>query len=109
MVDNSYILSAIATIAVVNYFTRVLPFLFFNKSEPPNALIFLEKIFPPVIMTILIFYSLKGVDLTTKPYGAYEFSAVVLTFILHMVFKNYLLSIIAPTIFYMALTQGLIN
>ena len=102
---NSYIVWAIIVMAVVNYFTRALPFLFFYKKKPPSFLLFLEKIFPPVIMTILIFYSLKDIDLTLKPYGFYEISAVVLTFLLHILFKNYLLSIIAPTIFYMALVQ----
>ena len=102
---SSYLISAIVVMALVNYFTRALPFLFFYKKEPPPFLLFLEKVFPPIIMTILIFYSLKGINFTTKPYGAYELSAVFLTFLLHILFKNYLLSIIAPTIFYMALVQ----
>jgi len=106
VMHSNYIFNAILIMAVVNYFTRALPFLFFYKKEPPPFLLFLEKIFPPIIMTILIFYSLKGIDFSIKPYGLYEFLAVALTFLLHLIFKNYLLSIIVPTIFYMVLVQS---
>jgi len=104
--DNSYLFGAIGVMIIVNYMTRALPFLFFRKRTPPTSILFLEYYFPPVIMTILVFYSLKDVDLQTAPYGGYEFSAVIVTIVLHLIFKNYLLSIFGATLFYMGLVQG---
>ena len=104
--ESSYLLSAILVMVLVNYLTRVLPFLFFRERTPPAAILFLERYFPPVIMTILVFYSLKDIDFHSAPYGSYELSAVALTIALHLLFKNYLLSIFGATLFYMGLVQG---
>ena len=102
---DNYLLIAIMVMAVVNLITRVLPFLFFRGKELPSSILFLESYFPAVIMTILVFYSLKEIDFQSTPYGAFEMSAVGMTVALHLIFKNYLLSIFGSTIFYMALVQ----
>ena len=47
---------AIAIMAIVNFLTRVLPFLFFRKNELPSYITFIERFFPSVIMTILIVF-----------------------------------------------------
>jgi len=103
---NSYLFSAILVMVVVNYMTRVLPFLFYRGKTPPAPILFLEQYFPPVIMTILVFYSLKDINFQAAPYGSYELSAVAVTVALHLIFKNYLLSIFGATLFYMGLVQG---
>jgi len=104
--ENSYLFNAILVMVVVNYMTRVLPFLFYRGKTPPAPVLFLEQYFPPVIMTILVFYSLKEIDFQTAPYGSYELSAVAVTVALHLIFKNYLLSIFGATLYYMGLVQG---
>ncbi len=96
---------AIAVMAVANYITRVFPFLFFIKHEPPKFVVFVEKSFPPVIMTILIFYTLSGVDFRVAPYGTKEVLSIIFTACLHFRFGNYLVSIFSGTIFYMLLVQ----
>lgn len=96
---------AIAIMAVVNFITRVFPFLFFRKKELPPYIVFIEKFFPAVIMTILIVYSVKDVDFSIAPYGLKEIGGVIFTAVLHLTLKNYLISIFAGTIFYMALVQ----
>jgi branched-subunit amino acid transport protein AzlD len=96
---------AIFVMTLANFLTRVFPFLFFVKQEPPIWIVFIEKNFPPIIMTILIFYTLTSVDFTTKPYGMKEILAIVLTAFLHIRFNNYLVSIFIGTIFYMGLVQ----
>lgn len=98
---------AIAIMAVVNYLTRVFPFLFFRKNELPPYIVFIERFFPAVIMTILIVYSVKDVDFTVSPHGLKEIGAIAFTAILHLTLKNYLISIFAGTIFYMGLVQYL--
>lgn len=105
--SNFEIYIAIVIMAVVNYFTRVFPFLFFRKSELPWYILFIEKYFPAVIMTILIFYSIKEVDFLTFPFGLKEIGAIFFTAILHISMKNYLISIFLGTIFYMILVQYL--
>mgnify|MGYP000175526244 FL=1 len=103
---NSYeIYIAIAVMAVVNFFTRVFPFLFFRKIDLPPYIIFIEKYFPSVIMTILIVYTLKDINFDMVPYGIKEISGILFTAILHLTLKNYLISIFAGTIFYMGLVQ----
>ena len=104
--DTAYLLSAIAVMAVVNYLTRAAAFLFFPTGKTPSLIRFIEIYFPPVILTILIFYSLKDTDFQHAPYGLYEWIGVGLTFALHLLFKNYLVSIFGGTIGYMAMVQG---
>ena len=105
--ETGYLLGMIAVMAVANFFTRVFPFLFFVRREPPAWIVFLETWFPPVIMTILVFYSLKHIDFSVAPHGSLEIAAVLITIVLHLVMKNYLVSIFASTLIYMALLQGL--
>lgn len=98
---------AIIIMALINFFTRVFPFLFFSKRDLPKSMEFIEKFFPPVIMTILIVYTLKDIDFSLYPYGIKELAGIVITAILHFTFKNYLISIFFGTIFYMGLVQYL--
>ncbi len=103
--ETGYILGMIAVMAIANFFTRLFPFLFFVRREPPPWILFLEKWFPPVIMTILVFYSLQHVDFAVAPHGTLEMLAVSSTIALHLVMKNYLVSIFGSTLIYMALLQ----
>lgn len=105
--SSSEIYIAIAIMAGVNFLTRVIPFAFFSKNELPRPIVFIEKFFPPVIMTILIVYTLKDVDFSIMPYGLKELGGIIFTAVLHLTLKNYLISIFAGTIFYMVLVQYL--
>ena len=103
--NNYEIFIAIAIMSSISYFMRALPFLFFRKKELPHYLVFIEKYFPAVIMTILVVYTLKDVNFTLIPYGLKEIGSILITAILHLIFKNYLISIFLGTIFYMFLVQ----
>ena len=103
--QNSEIYLAIIVMAGVNFFTRIFPFIFFRKKEPPKIIVYIENYFPPVIMSILIIYSLKDINFSLMPYGLKELGAVVFTALLHLKFNNYLVSIFSGTIFYMFLVQ----
>jgi branched-subunit amino acid transport protein AzlD len=105
--SNYEIYIAIAIMTVVNYFTRFFPFLFFRKNDLPAYILFIEKYFPSVIMTILIVYTLKDVNFVQFPYGLKELGGIIFTAILHLTLKNYLISIFTGTIFYMILVQYL--
>ena len=74
---DTQIYLAIAVIAGVNFFTRVFPFVFFRKKELPRIIVYIERYFSPVIMTILIIYSLKDINFAQMPYGfCYEKTAL---------------------------------
>jgi branched-subunit amino acid transport protein AzlD len=103
--SESDLLLSIAVISIANFITRVFPFLFFSKKEPPAIIVFVEKNFPPIIMTILIFYTLGKIDFTIAPYGIKEILSMVITAILHIRFNNYLISIFIGTISYMIMVQ----
>ena len=103
--NNYEIYTAIAIMTAVNIFTRAFPFIFFRKSEPPQSIVYIEKYFPAVIMTILIVYSLKDINFDETPYGLKEIGGVFFTASIHLMLKNYLVSIFGGTIFYMFLVQ----
>ncbi|MFT7004185.1 MAG: branched-subunit amino acid transport protein AzlD [Sulfurimonas sp.] len=103
--QNNEIYLAILIMAGVNYFTRVFPFIFFRKKEPSKIIVYIETYFPPVIMSILIIYSLKDINFLVMPYGLKEIGAVFFTALLHLKFNNYLVSIFSGTVFYMFLVQ----
>ncbi len=105
--NNFELYSAIAVMAAVNFITRVVPFVFFAKKELPKSLVFVQKYFPAIIMTILIVYSIKDIDLSHTPYGLKEIGSIAFVIILHLSLKNYLVSIFLGTIFYMGLVQYL--
>ena len=107
--SNSELYLAIGVMAIANFITRVFPFLFFAKKEPPKYIVFVEKSFPPIIMTILIFYTLGKIDFTLAPYGIKELLSVFITAILHIRFNNYLVSIFVGTLFYMLLVQFIVQ
>lgn len=103
--SNNEIFIAIFIMAIIGYFTRALPFLFFNKKEPSPTILFIENYFPAVMMTILVFFTIKNIDLTSYPYGTKELIAIIFTAFLHLWKSNYLLSIFGGTITYMFLVQ----
>lgn len=104
------VLIAIAVIAVITFFTRAFPFLFFNNGKPPQTVLFLGKYIPPVIITILVFYCLKDISWTKVPYGSNEIAVVLLVVMLHTWKRNPLLSIFGATAVYMMLLKtGIVN
>jgi branched-subunit amino acid transport protein AzlD len=101
MQDNLFL--AIFIMALANLLTRAFPFIFFHKKEPHPTIRFISDFFPPIIMTILVFYTLSEVNFTIAPYGAKEIISIIFTTLLHTRFNNYLISIFGGTIFYMYL------
>ena len=108
MTDTVYLLSVILVMTVATFATRAFPFVALKGKGDHPTLDFLGRYMPPAVMTILVLYSLKSVELTSAPYGANELIALGITTMVHLWGKNSLLSIIAGTVFYMtALQQGL--
>lgn len=96
----------IAVIALVTIALRFLPFLIFgeNRKTPP-LITHLGQVLPYAIMGMLVVYCLKGVTLTSAPYGIPEAIGCGVVALLHIWKRNTLLSIGAGTVCYMLLVQ----
>lgn len=99
-------LAIIAVVAFCTILTRALPFIALGgKKEVPPSVKYLGKVLPPAIMSILVVYCLKSVNLLVGSRGIPELASVALVAALHIWKKNTLLSIGAGTLCYMALVQ----
>lgn len=98
-------LLAIAAMAVVTLFCRAVPFLFFQRRDPPRALTFVRDAIPPAVMTVLVLASFKNVHWTKVPFGTPELLSALLVAVLHLWKGNVLVSIAGGTAFYMILTR----
>ncbi|MDR2798876.1 MAG: AzlD domain-containing protein [Treponema sp.] len=94
----------------VIFFCRVLPFLFFrDRQDVPPApgetfgplLEFVEKLVPPVAMTVLAFNAISVPFTADFPQGLSAFIAAGFTALVHLWKRNSLFSICGGTMVYM--------
>lgn len=106
MISTARAIMIIAVVAACTLITRAIPFIFFGgKKGVPARVLYLGKVLPAAVIGTLIVYCLKGVHITTAPYGIAEFASVGLVTVLHGWKRNALLSIAAGTVCYMMLIQ----
>ena len=105
MSDNIYLLSIIAVMAIATFATRAFPFVALKGKGDHPLMDYIGRYIPPAVMTILVFYSMKNVDVFTAPFGANEFIALGITSAVHLWKRNSLLSIFSATAFYMFAVQ----
>jgi branched-subunit amino acid transport protein AzlD len=104
--EASYILMAILAASFATFTARVLPFLLFGKKQKTSKTLELfEKNMPLMIMVILVFYAIRDTPFNEYPYGMSEIIGILSASVLHVKFKNALLSIIGATAIYMILIQ----
>lgn len=96
----------IILVALTTFATRAIPFILFPEGrEIPKAVQYLGKVLPPAVISMLVVYCFKSMDITSAPFGLPEIIAGVVVALLHVWKRNNLLSIGAGTIFYMVLVQ----
>ena len=95
----------VAVMAVVTILLRFLPFMVFRKETPPY-LVYLGKVLPPAIIGMLVIYCLKDVSLLSAPFGIPELVGAASVVALQVWKRNSLISILAGTLIYMVLVQG---
>lgn len=105
MPESLYPVAAIAVAALITWSLRAFPFLLFGSRPLPAPVVYLGKVLPPAIMTVLVIYCLRGTDLTRAPFGVPELAACTLVAPLQAVRKNMYLSIVAGTVCYMLLIR----
>lgn len=100
MLDKNILYSIIAAF-LATYLTRILAFVLFKKKKENRHLLFIQHNMPLAIIIILFFYTFYDVKFSSYPYGFDFILSCILVFLIHLIFKNALLSIILGTIFYM--------
>ncbi|MDR1986351.1 MAG: AzlD domain-containing protein [Treponema sp.] len=113
-IPSALILTAL--MGAVIFFCRVLPFLFFREKQdvPPAPgerfgplLEFVERLVPPVAMTVLACNAISAPFTADLPQGLSGFIAAVFTALIHLWKRNSLFSICGGTMAYM-LIQGVL-
>lgn len=100
----AFLLVAIAALVTIGI--RVLPFLIFDRAqEPPQWITYLGDVLPPAVMSLLVLYCIRNINLTTGNHGIPDLFCLGLTMALHAWKRNTLLSICAGTAFYMIMIQ----
>lgn len=100
---NIYVM--IIIMALVNFFTRLIPFLLFKDNNIPLWLIRLGENLPPAMMVLLVLYCIKDINLLEYSYGIAELFSILIVILLHTWKHNTLLSILSGTALYMFLVQ----
>ncbi len=107
---NTQIFITVAVIVLGTALTRFLPFLIFRSDRPtPKYMQFLGRNLPPAVFGMLVVYCLKDVTFSGPQNTALAaIIALTLTLILHLSFKQMLLSLLGGTVCYMLLLQLLV-
>lgn len=95
---SSYLI--VIAVGLITFKLRLLPFIFRNIIEKNNTLKSIKDYLPASVMLILVIYTLKDISYQLYPYGLNELSSIFLIIILHLRYRNVLLSMISGTIFY---------
>ena len=92
--------------AAVTIGLRFLPFLILGEGrKTPPFITRLGQLLPNAIMGMLVVYCLKGISLTSAPFGIPEILSCLVVALLHIWKRNTLLSIGLGTVCYMFLIQ----
>jgi branched-subunit amino acid transport protein AzlD len=100
-------LLVLAVMASITFTSRLLPFLFFSRNHPPRWLASVETLLPPLVLWLLVFYSLSSIAWRTTPYGIPALASVAIVVLVYRWKHNALLSILSGTGAYMILTRVL--
>ena len=99
---DKYIIMVIAVMSIVTILLRFFPFMIFDHGEQlPKWISYLGKVLPPAIMSMLLVYCLRNVDIVQGNHGLPELMCVGVAMLLHNWKRNTLLSIAASTLLYM--------
>ena len=105
MNNTIYCIAVIAVISIITWGLRAFPFLLFGNRPLPKIVQYLGKILPPTIMTILVIYCLRDINILRFPYGFSEIVSCLLVIFIQIIRKNMYLSIIIGTACYMILIR----
>ena len=99
------IFAAVLLSAFATFLTRAAPFYVIKNYKPSPWLSAVERHMGLMIMVVLVCYGLKDTKFSEFPYGLSEIVAVFTAILVHLKFKNALLSIVVSTGIYMLLIR----
>ena len=106
--DTWHLIFMVAIMAVVSYLLRLAPFVIFSRTEKvPPTVEYLGKVISPAAIAMLVVYCFKETDFTSLASSIPALISSLIVIILHCIWKNPLLSIIAGTLSYMLIIQNL--
>jgi len=91
----------------VTILSRELPFLLFRRGKIPAFILYLGKVLPMAIMSILVIYCVKGTSFGSAAAYLPQLVALGVVAALHIWKRNTTLSIFAGTVCYMLLLRVL--
>ena len=103
--SNVHSVLLIVVISLVSMLLRFLPLWVFDGKQTPRLVQYLGKVLPYAIMGMLVVFCLKGVSLTSAPFGLPELIASAVVVGLHVWKRNTPVSIVGGTVVYMILVQ----
>lgn len=95
----------IALCALCTFLERYLPFALFERREVPAVVRYLGRILPMAVITTLVIYCMRGVELASAASAVPQLAAAAFTAVLHLWRRNTLLSILGGTVCHMLLVQ----
>lgn len=104
MESSAYLLTFIVVAALATFLTRLLPFVLLYRWAEHPLLKHLGRYLPPVLMVLLLMYALKDA-LVTGERLLPSLIALAVVAVLHLMWRNPLVSILSGTGLYMFLTQ----
>lgn len=105
IIESGYIIVNISIVALVTWGLRAFPFLVFGRKELPPMIRYLGSALPPAIMTILVAYCIRSINIVEYPYGLSEVMSILLIIFIHSKYENTYVSIITGTLCYMILIR----
>lgn len=103
---SAQIAITVAAIALGTMLTRFIAFVVFPAGkEAPEFVLYLGKALPPAVFAMLLVYCLKDVDLLSGSHGLPEAIAMAIVVLLHLKWRQMLISVAGGTISYMLLIQ----
>ena len=106
MPGDAYILGACLAASAVTVGLRLLPFLVIGPLRTSGVVRFLGVHMPAGVMVVLVAYTVRDVPLRPWPHGLPEACAIAATAAVHLWRANAVVSIVAGTACYIALTAG---
>lgn len=105
MLTNTQAIILIGTASLATILSRSLPFILLNKHRNNKYIVYLGKVLPYSIIGLLMVYSIKDITLMAMPFGLPEVIAVILTALIHRLFRNNLISIGLGTAIYLIIVN----
>ena len=105
--NNLNVAMVIAVMATVTILLRFLPFILFDHGEQlPKWISYLGRVLPPAIMSMLLVYCVRNINLLKGNHGFPELICIAVAMLMHYWKRNTLASIGVSTLLYMVIIQS---